>query len=185
MSLAKGPAIVTLALAILSGSATASGGKQQPVKVTVTADQSVSELERIHVDRSIAIRLAKARCDVRPAAPDEPAGVVASVRLHGWRESDIPGGEPILDTQTGRDRPGHEREIEVRYSLEVSVSGIAEPVESHQRRFLVTRGTNRLQAYDPATAARDLALARLADDLQRGVCKAAKLTKRAGEKGKR
>lgn len=155
------------------------------VRVTVTADKGVSELERLYVDRSIAVTLAKARCDVRPAALDEVPSIETRLQLHGWREGDVPGGEPVLDMQTGRDLPGHEREIEVRFSLEVRVAGRTEPVDTHQRRFTVSRGTNRIQAYDPAKAARELALVRLTDDLRRSVCSAAKALRRAAKNGAR
>jgi hypothetical protein len=177
-------AIVAFALAA-GPSALAATKSPSAVKVTVTADKGVSELERLYVDRSIAVTLAKARCDVRPATPEEVPSIEARLQLHGWREGDVPGGEPVLDMQTGRDLPGHEREIEVRFTLEVKAAGRTEPVESHQRRFTVSRGTNRIQAYDPAKAARELALARLTDDLRRSVCSAAKSLERAAKSGAR
>lgn len=177
-------AIVACALAVCSTVLPATK-TPRAVRVTVTADTGVSELERLYVDRSIAITLAKSRCNVRPATHDEVPSIETRLQLHAWREGDVPGGEPVLDMQTGRDLPGHEREIEVRFTLEVKVAGRTEPVESHQRRFTVQRGTNRIQAYDPAKAARELALARLTDDLRRSVCGAAKSLERTAKNGAR
>lgn len=185
MSLAPRRLALVAGLLGLCDNAFAVANEAWAVRVTVTADKGVSELERVLVDRSIAVKLAKARCPVRPANPDEIASIQTRLRLHGWREGDVPGGEPVLDMQTGRDLPGHEREIEVRFTLEVDVAGNAEPIEAHQRRFTVSRGTTRIQGYDPAIAAREMALARLTDDVRRSVCKAVKSLKRTARKGAR
>jgi hypothetical protein len=111
--------------------------------------------------------------------PEERPALAISLILVSWREQDIPGGEPVLDLQTGRDRPGHVREVEVEYELELRRPAVDQPIERKQRRFTVSRGTTRIASWDPEVEARKLAMLRLGENLTSAVCSAARAIRRA------
>lgn len=144
------------------------------VSLQVLGSTEVSELERAAVDRGIAAALSRSSCALRLDATATPPDLTARLQLVQWRERDVPGGQPILDTQTGRDRPGHLREVEVEYQLTLQFSTELESQADRPRRFVVSRGTERVPGYDPARVARSFAIDRIADDVRGQICKRVK-----------
>lgn len=151
------------------------------LKLVVTNDRAVAELWRREIEDAIAIDLTRNNCGLRLAPADQAdrAALLVELRLVQWREIDEPGGEPVFDPATGRDKPGHQHEVEIHYLLTTRSSAATEPISKVERRLKYQKGTARLSGFDPNLFAQTQAIQLLAREVTRAGCKAAKTVRRA------
>ena len=102
---------------------------------------------------------------------DAPADIIVSIRIASFDERSEPGGAPILDLQTGRQRPGKIHFAEARWGIELFVPGEAEPRFARAYSERATAATTATPGFDPRQDARRRAVRDMSARVLRLVCK--------------
>jgi len=139
----------------------------------IQARREISRLTLDRLERALLGGLARPRCAVKPAVPKTPADLLVVVEVEFWRERTLPGGRPVLDRRSGREKPGYVRKIETRYRITIRKRGDGNtPVYEKRRRVAKQVGTTGHPFFSPE----DEVLARTAKvltrDIERALCKA-------------
>ncbi|NJN64153.1 MAG: hypothetical protein HC882_04250 [Acidobacteria bacterium] len=142
----------------------------------VRGDRGVARLEVDELDRVITLALTRPDCPIVLLSGDAEGAAELAVETNvlRWRERRLPGGRPIFNRKTGRDEPGFEFEVEIRYSLTIRARGVEKPLFEKENRSTAKIGTMDILGFDPRREARQRAMRWIVDRVRDQACDQAK-----------
>ena len=156
----------------------------RPLRLEVSAREDVSDRQVDALRSAFLVALSTSRCGVRTMRADESPELVARVRIVRWRESQRPGGRNIFDPRTGTTRRGVHREVEVRYTVEVT-DPAGEQLLKEKGNHVDSAETRTNWLWDPRQQAVLAARRGAATQVERWICRAAERLERRERKARR